>query len=91
MSTRIYPGTSAFFANRTKPNDNHSWLVNNARPILTLTHTGPDGRKSFTDLFLNKNVAAAEVTGKNVVITFPVDAAQPIFRILDQVSGRTQA
>jgi hypothetical protein len=83
--SNVYPGVSAFFANRTKPNDNHSWLVNNNRPFLSLITTAPDGRKSYNDLFLNKHDSIkVSSTKTHVTIKFPVDLNQPLFRILNK-------
>ena len=76
----IYAGTSAFFANRTKPNDNHSWLVNNNRPFISLVTTAPDGTRSYDDLFLNKSVEVKVSKAGKVTITFPADTNQPLFR-----------
>jgi hypothetical protein len=85
--SNVYPGISAFFANRTKPNDNHNWLVNNNRPFLSLITTAPDGSKSYDDLFLNKHDSIkVKATAKQVVITFPADLNQPLFRILKKQS-----
>jgi len=80
----IYAGTSAFFANRTTPNDNHSWLVNNNRPFLSLVTTAPDGTRSYDDLFLNKSVKVKVSKAGKVTITFPADANQPLFRKLNK-------
>ena len=81
----VYAGTSAFFANRTKPNDHHNWLANNNRPFLSLVHTAADGTRTYSNLFLSKdrsiNVEAKDGT---VTITFPADINQPLFRILDK-------
>ncbi len=81
----IYAGTSAFFANRTTPNDNHSWLVNNNRPFLSLITTAPDGTKSYSDLFLSKDRSIdVKVENNTVTMTFPADTNQPLFRILSK-------
>ena len=83
--SNVYPGVSAFFANRTKPNDNHNWLVNNARPFLSLITTAQDGSKSYNDLFLNKHDSIeVKTTAKFVTIKFPADLNQPLFRILNK-------
>ena len=76
----IYAGTSAFFANRT---GKHNWLDNNARPFLSVITTTPTGQKSYCDLFLNKDksIEVKSMKGK-IVISFPADTNQPIFRVL---------
>ena len=78
--SKVYAGVSAFFANRA---GNHNWLDNNARPFISLITTNQDGSKSYSDLFLNKHESIkVKATTKQVVITFPADLNQPLFRVL---------
>ena len=79
MATQIYAGVSAFFANRK---GNHNWLDNNARPFISLITTAQDGSKSYDDLFVNNTVVTVKATSKTVTLTFPVNANQPIFRVM---------
>ena len=79
--SKIYPGTSAFFANRQ---GTHNWLDNHERPFLSVITTNKKGRKKYDDLFLNKDKSiTVQVTDDgNVVISFPKDTKQPLFRVL---------
>ena len=78
--SKIYPGTSAFFANRT---GKHNWLDNNARPFLSVITTRPDGKREYTDLFLNKDKSIEVKSDDNTItISFPANTNQPIFRVL---------
>ena len=78
--SKVYAGVSAFFANRV---GNHNWLDNNARPFISLITTAPDNSKSYIDLFLNKHdTIKVKATKTQVVLTFPADLNQPLFRVL---------
>ena len=81
MSAKIYPGTSAFFANRS---GNHNWLQNDKRPFLSLHTTLPDGQKAYQDLFLNTYAPGlnVKVTKDKVTISFPTDIKHPLFKML---------
>lgn len=83
---KVYPGTSAFFANRA---GNHDWLTNNNRPILSLVTTAANGDKTYDDLFLNKYEAIKlTARGDRITISFPKDIKQPLFRVLHSVGER---
>jgi len=79
-SDKIYPGVSAFFANRE---GNHNYLKNTARPFLSVTTTNKKGKRKYNDLFIN---ADAKVTvGKEfITIKFPVGINKPLFSVLDK-------
>jgi len=79
--SKIYAGVSAFFANRT---GNHNWLDNNARPMLSLITTSPDGTKHYNDLFINSREQSIKVSvkAKRVTISFPTNLAKPLFNVL---------
>lgn len=77
---KIYPGQSAFFANRK---GNHNWLDNNARPFLSVTTTNKKGKRKFNDLFINKD-ATVKVTDTKVTITFDAAIGKPLFSVLDK-------
>ena len=89
MANKIYPGISAFFANRTQPNDNHNWLVNHARPFLSLTFTDNAGKRTYDDLFLTDKVAVKSSTktftikapANSTVIVIPNNLNRPLFNI----------
>lgn len=76
--SKIYPGTSAFFANRA---GNHNWLDNQSRPFISLITTKKNGKKKYDDLFLSDAVSV-KTTAKTVTLTFPVDVAKPLFRVM---------
>lgn len=91
-NAKIYPGVSLWFQNRSKPNDSHSWLVNNARPAFGMTHTRFDGSKFHADLFISKDNAVqikapmtkastVKVPANHVVIVFPADLSVPLAKI----------
>jgi hypothetical protein len=84
-----YAGTSVFFKNRA---GNHNWLENRARPMMNIVTTLPTGQRLYKDVFVNSNEVEVKVTksGK-VTITFDAQTTKPIFRILDQKSGRVDA
>lgn len=77
IMSKIYAGTSAFFANRP---GNHNWLDNHARPFISLITTKKSGKKRYDDLFLTDVVTVKE-TAKTVTLTFPKDASKPLFRV----------
>jgi hypothetical protein len=79
--SKIYTGTSAFFANR---DGNHNWLDNTNRPMISLCRTDAKGKRSYQDLFLNKTAAAVKVNKDTVTITFRKNVSAPLFRILDK-------
>jgi hypothetical protein len=80
MATRIYAGTSAFFANRP---GKHCFLDNVARPFLSVTHTDDAGKRTYENLFISKDATVKHVKKTNMVtITFPADTNRPLFSIL---------
>ena len=89
---KIYPGVSAFFANRTKPNDKHDWRQNHKRPVITLVHTNPTGKRSYVDLFQNddKDFSFRVVKGR-MHISFPADTNKPLARMLIRPQQQAEA
>ncbi len=81
MSSKIYAGTSAFFANLTGM---HNWIDNVARPFLSVTRTKSSGKKVYSDLFINSKDVKVTVSKGVVTIKFPVDIKRPIFSIQDK-------
>ncbi len=81
MTDKIYPGTSAFFANRS---GNHNWLENNNRPFLSLVRTDKEAKKQYMDLFLNTQAVAVKVNKDTIVLTIRKSISTPMFRILDK-------
>lgn len=89
MSTRIFAGLSAFFANRE---GNHNWLENAKRPMISLIETTRKGKKKYNDLFVTNDKAVkvstsdkprtVKVPANSTVIVFPNDLAVPLFSIL---------
>jgi len=79
MATKVYAGSSAFFANRS---GNHNWLDNNSRPFLSVIHTHKDGTRSYQDLFINGQAVEVKCTKGKVVLSFPIDVSKPLFRVL---------
>jgi len=79
--SKIYAGTSAFFANHQ---GNHDWLENNNRPFLSVVHTNKKDKKSFVDLFLNKQAVAIKENKETITLTFRKSVNAPLFRILDK-------
>ena len=86
MATKIYPGVSAFFANRA---GNHSWLANHARPFLSVTYTAKSGKRSFDDLFLNGDInvtssdkaQTVKAPANCTVLIIPNNLNRPLFNI----------
>ena len=83
---KIYPGISAFFANR---DGNHSWLSNHARPFLSLTFTDNAGKRTYDDLFVTDKVSVTssdkaqtvKVPANFTVIAIPNNLNRPLFNI----------
>jgi hypothetical protein len=79
---KIYPGTSAFFANRE---GNHNYLANTSRPFLSVSKTSKKGKKTYNDLFINKDVAVTiSKDKKTITLKFPADINKPLFSVLDK-------
>ena len=81
MGSKVYAGTSAFFANR---DGNHNWLDNVARPFLSLIRTKASGKKVYADLFINSKDVTVTKSAKYITIKIPVDIARPVFSVLDK-------
>ncbi len=79
--TKVYAGTSAFFANRK---GNHDWLANNNRPFLSLVRTDKEDKRAYMDLFLNTQAVSVKVNKDTIVLTIRKTVSAPMFRILDK-------
>ncbi len=77
---KVYPGVSAFFANR---DGNHNYLDNINRPFLSVTTTNKKGKRKYNDLFLNSDVKVT-ITAKEVTLKFARDIGKPLFSVLDK-------
>jgi len=79
--SKIYSGTSAFFANRE---GKHNWLDNNKRPFISLITTSKKGKKSYDDLFLNPDAVEVNIKSGKITLTFDATVSKPLFRILNK-------